>query len=97
MHFETTPLGMPEQLIAMQRVHWQTTLAISGSCILEKADEIVLAALYAAVGQSLNASPTDLGLLTLSRALVQVILIFVGCRLTEKCRIKLQSKEFFRL
>lgn len=40
--------------------------------VVEKADEQVLPAVYYFVGRSLNATPAQLGTLTLCRALVQV-------------------------
>jgi len=40
--------------------------------VVEKADEQVLPAVYYFIGRSLNATPAQLGTLTLCRAMVQV-------------------------
>ena len=49
----------------------RTTLLMNLASIVEKADEQVLPAVYYFIGRSLNATPAQLGTLTLCRALVQ--------------------------
>ncbi|KAK9813231.1 hypothetical protein WJX72_011069 [[Myrmecia] bisecta] len=51
----------------------RTTLLMNAASIVEKADEQVLPAVYYFIGRSLNASPSDLGYLTLCRAMVQAL------------------------
>lgn len=50
----------------------RTTLLMNLASVVEKADEQVLPAVYYFIGRSLNATPAQLGTLTLCRALVQV-------------------------
>lgn len=51
----------------------RTTALISLASILEKCDEQILPALYSRVGASFGATPTQLGNITLARALVQAL------------------------
>lgn len=51
----------------------KTTVLIQAASVLEKCDEQILPALYSRVGASLNASPTQLGYITLARAFVQAL------------------------
>ncbi|XP_066350778.1 uncharacterized protein [Miscanthus floridulus] len=55
---------------AASRRRW-TLVLVNLSSVLEKADEVLLPAVYKEVGAALGASPTALGSLTLCRALVQ--------------------------
>ena len=48
-----------------------TLVLVNLASVLEKADEVLLPAVYREVGAALGASPTALGSLTLCRALVQ--------------------------
>ena len=50
-----------------------TTSLINLASILEKCDEQILPALYSRVGKSLNATPSQVGLITLARAFVQAL------------------------
>ena len=50
----------------------RTTLLMNLASVVEKADEQVLPAVYYFIGRSLNATPAQLGTLTLCRAMVQV-------------------------
>lgn len=50
----------------------RTTAVLSMTFILERLDEQILTAVYTPIGKSLHASPSQLGSLTLCRALVQV-------------------------
>ncbi len=52
----------------------RTTLLMNLASVVEKADEQVLPAVYYFIGRSLNATPAQLGTLTLCRAMVQVCL-----------------------
>lgn len=56
----------------------RTTLLINAASILEKCDEQILPAVYNFVGASLNATPTQLGNITLGRAMVQALSSPVG-------------------
>lgn len=51
----------------------KTTVLIQAASVLEKCDEQILPALYSRVGASLDASPTQLGYITLARAFVQAL------------------------
>ncbi|KAL6598497.1 hypothetical protein ACP70R_046196 [Stipagrostis hirtigluma subsp. patula] len=55
---------------AASRRRW-TLVLVNLASVLEKADEVLLPAVYREVGAALGASPTALGSLTLCRALVQ--------------------------
>ncbi|CAD6265498.1 unnamed protein product [Miscanthus lutarioriparius] len=55
---------------AASRRRW-TLVLVNLASVLEKADEVLLPAVYKEVGAALGASPTALGSLTLCRALVQ--------------------------
>jgi len=55
----------------MERKRRWTTISIYLASIVERADEQILPALYYFVGVSLGATPSQLGILTLARALVQ--------------------------
>ncbi|KAJ1268383.1 hypothetical protein BS78_07G130700 [Paspalum vaginatum] len=55
---------------ASRRRRW-TLVLVNLASVLEKADEVLLPAVYLEVGEALGASPTALGSLTLCRALVQ--------------------------
>lgn len=52
----------------------RTALLLYLASIVEKADEQILPAVYKYIGSSLHATPTQLGTITLCRALVQVTL-----------------------
>lgn len=72
-----------EEHVLLERIHkkrgWyaddrdRTTTIINCAGVVERIDEQLLPALYNAVGSSFHASPSHLGYLTLSRALVQAI------------------------
>lgn len=57
----------------------RTTLLLCLACVVEGADMAVLPALYLFIAQSLSASPSQLGVLTLCRALVQALSSPVRC------------------
>lgn len=61
---------MEKAAVASARL--RTTLLMNLASVVEKADEQVLPAVYYFIGRSLNATPAQLGTLTLCRALVQV-------------------------
>ncbi|CAL8464837.1 g4372 [Coccomyxa elongata] len=64
--------GQPEadeKEINSQRMRTVTLINLAG--MMERMDEQILPALYNALGKAFDASPTELGYLTLSRALVQ--------------------------
>ena len=50
----------------------RTTFVLGIAFILERLDESILGAVYTPLGKALHASPSQLGTLTLCRALVQV-------------------------
>jgi MFS family permease len=52
---------------------WRTTVLINLASILEKCDEQILPALYSRVGASFQATPAQLGNITLARALAQAL------------------------
>ncbi|CAL8463252.1 g2786 [Coccomyxa elongata] len=62
----------------------QTTVALMLSFIVEKADEMILPAAYKFIGQSLNATPAQLGSITLTRALVQALSSPIGGLLGDR-------------
>lgn len=51
----------------------KTSFVVNLGTVMERLDEQLLPSLYAYVGRSLHASPTQLGTLTLARALVQAL------------------------
>ena len=53
----------------------RTTILLNMASIMEKADEQVLPAVYFFIMRSLKCTPSQLGTLTLCRALVQVLLL----------------------
>ncbi|KAL3681024.1 hypothetical protein R1sor_023980 [Riccia sorocarpa] len=57
----------------LQRSMTVSLVLINLAAILERADEILLPAVYKEVGEAFNASPSELGTLTFIRALVQAI------------------------
>jgi hypothetical protein len=61
---------------SIQDAKWRTSVLLYLASVVEKADEQVLPAVYKYIGVSLGATPTQLGTLTLCRALVQVIFLF---------------------
>lgn len=63
----------------------RTTILLNMASIMEKADEQVLPAVYFFIMRSLKCTPSQLGTLTLCRALVQVSHLAVGLtRLANK-------------
>lgn len=56
----------------------KTATAVNLACILEKADEQLLPAVYSYVAKSFGATPTALGALTLCGALVQALASPIG-------------------
>ncbi|EIE26753.1 MFS general substrate transporter [Coccomyxa subellipsoidea C-169] len=66
----------------------RTTLACAVAFTAEEADKVLLTSMYLAIGSSLKALPSQLGQLTMYRALVQAIFIpFVGILGNECNRI----------
>ena len=57
----------------MRSTKLKTTVFVNLASTVERMDEQILPALYAFVAQSFQASPSQLGSLTLSRALLQAI------------------------
>lgn len=53
----------------------RTTVVLALAFVLERLDEMILSAVYTPLGEALHASPSQLGSLTLCRALVQVVLL----------------------
>jgi hypothetical protein len=54
-------------------VKWRTAALVCLACVVEGADLAVLPAVYLFIAQSLKASPSQLGLMTLCRALMQAL------------------------
>ncbi|KAG8047310.1 hypothetical protein GUJ93_ZPchr0008g13262 [Zizania palustris] len=63
-------MGREVEADAARRRRW-TLVLVNLASVLEKADEVLLPAVYREVGAALGASPTALGSLTLCRAIVQ--------------------------
>ena len=63
--------GAAMEKAAAASARLRTTLLMNLASVVEKADEQVLPAVYYFIGRSLNATPAQLGTLTLCRALVQ--------------------------
>ena len=59
--------------MAVPPVKLRTTVLLCLACIVEGADMAVLPALYLSIAASLRASPSQLGVLTLCRALMQAL------------------------
>ena len=57
---------------------FKTTVLVNLAGTVERMDEQILPALYSFVGRSFNASPSQLGTLTLCRALVQALSSPIG-------------------
>ncbi|KAK9841289.1 hypothetical protein WJX74_003225 [Apatococcus lobatus] len=57
---------------------FKTTVLVNLTAIMERMDEQILPAVYRFIGVSFHASPSELGLLTLSRALVQALSSPIG-------------------
>lgn len=57
---------------------FRTTVLVNLTAIMERMDEQILPAVYAFIGVSFHAKPSELGLLTLSRALVQALSSPIG-------------------
>lgn len=63
------------QCVCCRITKWQrrrTTAALAIAHTAEEADRVLLTSMYLAIGNSLNALPSQLGQLTMWRALVQV-------------------------
>jgi hypothetical protein len=56
----------------------RTALLVNLAAILERCDEQMLPAVYRFIGAAWGASPTQLGYITLSRALVQALSAPIG-------------------
>lgn len=67
------------------RTRFVTTVLVNMGNIMERADEQILPALYGFVAASFHIGPTQLGYLTLSRALVQAVASPLGGVLGELC------------
>mmetsp|Transcript_16591 Transcript_16591/g.43015 ORF Transcript_16591/g.43015 Transcript_16591/m.43015 type:complete len:537 (+) Transcript_16591:330-1940(+) len=70
---DAAPEGVPGCSEAMERRRKWTTLSVYLAAVVERADEQILPALYFFVGLSLGATPSQLGTITLARALVQAL------------------------
>ena len=68
--------GVPEikmsSMLAATSARTRTTVLLNMASIMEKADEQVLPAVYFFIMKSLKCTPSQLGTMTLCRALVQV-------------------------
>lgn len=65
------------------RTRFTTSILVNMGNIMERADEQILPALYGFVAASFHIGPTQLGYLTLSRALVQAVASPLGGVLGE--------------
>ena len=64
---------------AVNSVKWRTAALVCLACIVEGADMAVLPAVYLFIARSLSASPSQLGLMTLCRALMQALSSPIRC------------------
>ena len=70
---------------------WHSARTVTAVCtnlaiIMERTDEQILPAVYNFIGRTFDATPSQLGALTLSRAFMQAITSPVGGVLGESCR-----------
>ena len=80
----------------MASTRLKTTVLMNLAFIVERADEQVLPAVYYFIGRSLQATPAQLGTLTLCRAMVQVHLVLVSDSVTLSCHseVKVDHSSF---
>ena len=69
---------MPQSWTYFSSDKFKTTALINLAGIMERMDEQILPALYNFIGRSFNATPSQLGTLTLCRALVQALSSPIG-------------------
>lgn len=84
----------PHACVCLGRItKWQrrrTTAALAIAHTAEEADKVLLTSMYLAIGNSLQALPSQLGQLTMWRALVQVIPFVANFNLfPTRCNISL--------
>lgn len=85
--------NLSDELLGGRR---RTIGLIYGTAMLERMDEQILPAVYAFIGASWSASPSQLGALTLARALVQALSSPIGGLLGHYCdRIKVTAAGCF--
>jgi hypothetical protein len=58
---------------------WRTAVLVCLACVVEGADMAVLPSVYLFIARSLRASPSQLGLMTLCRALMQALSSPIRC------------------
>ncbi|CAK0781097.1 hypothetical protein CVIRNUC_005284 [Coccomyxa viridis] len=61
-----------------KRARWRTSVCLNLAMVFERADEVILPAVYSFVARSFSATPSDLANITLARALVQAVCSPVG-------------------
>ena len=61
-----------------RRARWRTSVCLNLAMVFERADEVILPAVYSFVARSFSATPSDLANITLARALVQAVCSPVG-------------------
>lgn len=84
---------LSDELVANRK---RTIALIYGTAMLERMDEQILPAVYSFIGASWNATPSQLGALTLARALVQALSSPIGGLLGHYCdRIKVTAAGCF--
>ena len=66
-----------------KRARRLTSICLNFAMVFERADEVILPAMYNFVDQSFQATPTQLATITLSRALVQALASPLGGLLGE--------------
>ncbi len=66
-----------------RKSRWLTSVCLNLAMVFERADEVVLPAVYLFVARSFNATPTQLATITLARALVQALASPLGGVLGE--------------
>lgn len=69
----------PRSAGAAAAAKWRTAVLICLACVVEGADMAVLPALYLYIARGLRASPAQLGVMTLCRALVQACASPIRC------------------
>lgn len=76
------------------RTRLVTSILVNMGNIMERADEQILPALYGFVAASFHIGPTQLGYLTLSRALVQAVASPLGGILGQSSRLTTRKASF---
>ena len=71
-----------------RRARWRTSVCLNLAMVFERADEVILPAVYSFVARSFSATPSDLANITLARALVQAV-----CSRWGACLVRYKPAE----